>query len=237
MAESAASSDPSDFEDQGFEDPDFEESDAAALERLTGQVADWLAGPTWEADLTDPDGLPGDPASLIDQLGRLDPAQAAQVWGDLVERARARLAPNHPNTLQIRCHWARWLGASGEVGRALEEIDEVVAEQTSRLGPSHCDTLTSRAWQADLIGQAGDLEQSIARLEAVLADQRAAQPGPSFDAITTSSLLSQRLSEAGRKQDSLLLALRVMDEIPQAMAAVLEQVGQSLEGPGPNQVD
>ncbi|MDR1078611.1 MAG: hypothetical protein LBL55_08135 [Propionibacteriaceae bacterium] len=210
-------------------EPDQVEPDGPSLEQLTAEVAEWLVAARLEPILVDPDGWPAELVALIDQVGESDSARAAAVWADLVAAAGAGPGLQHPNALQARGHWARWLGASGQAQRGLSEVDAVVAEQTRQLGPDHRDTLTSRVWQADLIGAAGDLERSIEQLEAVLADQRALWPGPNFDTITTRSLLSQRLGEAGRQPEGLSLAIEVMEDIPLALAAIFEEVDQILD--------
>ncbi|MFE2282785.1 tetratricopeptide repeat protein [Streptomyces sp. NPDC059443] len=100
--------------------------------------------------------------SSLGESGRI--SDAVEYYRQLAPTTRRHLGVDHPSTLLVRGHLARWQGLLGDVAGATLACVELQDDLARVLGADHPETLTIRAnltyWQAS----AGDLSGAIASL-------------------------------------------------------------------------
>ncbi|WP_410635517.1 tetratricopeptide repeat protein [Amycolatopsis sp. cmx-4-83] len=85
--------------------------------------------------------------------------------------AEQQLGPDHPDTLTVRGHVARWRGEAGDPAGAAAASGKLLADMTRVLDPDHPDVLTARGNLAFWRGHAGDPAGAVAAFEELLADR------------------------------------------------------------------
>jgi len=68
-------------------------------------------------------------------------------------------------------HLARWRAESGNIGTALTELDDILADQVNTLGPHDIATLTTRHNIAHWRARSGDVTTAPDELRQLLPDQ------------------------------------------------------------------
>lgn len=76
----------------------------------------------------------------------------------------SELAPDDPQSLELRHNLANWRGEEGDAAGAAAALADVVQDRSRVLGPDHTDTLESREELANWSGQAGDANGAAAAL-------------------------------------------------------------------------
>lgn len=100
--------------------------------------------------------------------GENEPSQAATRLSELAEHVA--VDRDDPLSLNIRVEAAHWLGLSGELDAARDQLESLVDECTRILGPGHRETLNIRLRQAWAVASAGDVTSACALSTAILAD-------------------------------------------------------------------
>ncbi|MEU1932598.1 tetratricopeptide repeat protein [Streptomyces sp. NPDC019826] len=95
---------------------------------------------------------------------------AVKHFQDLVNKLRASLGPDHPDTLDARDHLAKNIGQAGDARGAVEALGELLPDRLRILGPDHSDTLSTRILLARWQEKAGDAAGAAKALDALLLD-------------------------------------------------------------------
>ena len=94
----------------------------------------------------------------------------------LVDRMRVQ-GPDHPATIGTRNDVVFFRAKSGDVARAVRELEEVLADWLRVVGPDDPASLNTRHSLAAFRGEAGDFAGAVAELTDLVADrQRALGP-------------------------------------------------------------
>ncbi len=120
------------------------------------------------------------------------------LYEELLNLQKARLGPDHPDTLETMNDLAIGYQDAGRIDRALPLYEETLALREVRLGPDHQDTLTTMhnlGWGYQFTGQ---LDLAIPLLEKNLK-LRKAKLGPDHpDTFHTMNTLATTYQDAGR---------------------------------------
>ena len=73
--------------------------------------------------------------------GKLD--RALPLYEETLALRKAKLGPDHPDTLTSMSNLARRYLDAGQFDRALPLFEETLARRKAKLGPDHPDTLTA----------------------------------------------------------------------------------------------
>ena len=189
----------------------------AALPDDPGQPATW---PAFAALLPHAQAaLPADSnqiADLVSYLGNSGGYVAAREFSQamLAERAR-ELGPEHPGTLIIRTHLARWTGEAGDTAGARDQFAALLPMERV-LGPEHPQTLAARDELARSTGAAGDAAGARDQYAALLP-VRARALGPEHrDTLATRYCIAYwtgRSGDAARARDQLAVLLPIMERV------------------------
>ena len=107
------------------------------------------------------------------------------------------LGPDHPDTLATRGNLAIAYRKSGNLEKAIDIFEDVLANRTRLLGPDHPDTLATRNNLALAYRESGNLQKAIDIFEDVLAN-RTRLLGPDHpDTLTTRNNLALAHQDAG----------------------------------------
>ncbi len=93
-------------------------------------------------------------AAALENTGRLD--EALKVREETLALMKARVGPDHPNTLTSMHNLAYSYASLGRHGDALKLHEETLALQKAKLGPDHADTLFSVSDLAWFLATAAD---------------------------------------------------------------------------------
>jgi serine/threonine protein kinase len=131
-------------------------------------------------------------------LGLGEAALAGEVFGKALDTRKARLGPDHPDTLLTMNNLALAYRASGQLARALPLLEEALEKLKARLGPDHADTLTCVSNLASAYQASGQLARAVPLFEATLEKQKA-QLGPNHpDTLTTMNNLASAYQASGQ---------------------------------------
>lgn len=113
------------------------------------------------------------------------------------------LGPDHPDTLGCRHSLAWAYESAGDLGRAIELFEAILADCERVLGPDHPNTLGSRSSLAGAYWSTGDRGRAIELCEATLADcERVLSPGHPLIAVVRANLERARAQQSfGRARD------------------------------------
>jgi len=118
---------------------------------------------------------------------------------------KAKLGPEHPDTLTLLGNLAMAYRAAGKLEQALPLYEETLKLQKTKLGPEHPDTLRSMGNLALAYSAAGKLEQVLPLYEETLKLQKA-KLGPEHPSTLTSmGSLALAYSAAGKLEQALPL--------------------------------
>jgi hypothetical protein len=172
-------------------------------------------------------------------LGLGEASLAAEVFQKRLDTCKAKLGPDHPETLTSMNNLALAYQESGQLAKAVPLFEETLVKRKAKLGPDHPTTLISmnnlaRAYQAS-----GQLAKAVPLFEETLVKQKA-KLGPDHPATLTSmGNLGIAYAEAkqGEKAATTLVALvdvlrkQGPKDSPQ-FARLLAQVALALLGCG-----
>ncbi|MGW2987539.1 tetratricopeptide repeat protein [Streptomyces goshikiensis] len=97
------------------------------------------------------------------------PAEAARLFGLAVETA-TRLDSKDPDAFDVRYQHAHWTGLAGDVTKARDLLEHLVADFTDFFGPHHGDTLTARRDHAHWTGEAGNTAMARDLMQELIPD-------------------------------------------------------------------
>jgi serine/threonine protein kinase len=149
-------------------------------------------------------------ARLQDLLGRSlihlgFEVEAIALCEKALETRKARLGPDHPDTLQSMTNLAGGRQAAGKLDQALPLYEEALKRRTAKLGPDHPDTLSSMNNLALGLHYAKKLDQALPLYEEALK-RRTAKLGPDHpDTITSMNNLAGGLKAVGKLDQALPL--------------------------------
>ena len=113
-------------------------------------------------------GIMNDTIVSLLNMGR---PQTALTLKDAVDMLTDALGPDHPDTLATRSNLAIAYRKSGNLEKAIDIFEDVLANRTRLLGPDHPDTLTTRNNLALAHQEAGLLSTAINMHQALLNDE------------------------------------------------------------------
>ncbi len=118
-------------------------------------------------------------------LGLGEYALAIEVFGKVRKTCRARLGPDHPDTLTSMNNLAGAYENAGQLDKALPLYEETLRLRKARLGAGHPDTLTSMNNLAGAYENTGQLDRALPLYEETLR-LRKARLGPGHPSTLTS---------------------------------------------------
>ncbi|MFJ1975249.1 tetratricopeptide repeat protein, partial [Streptomyces sp. NPDC087903] len=151
-------------------------------------------------------------AAAADVLPELDAAlkvaAKAAADGDYSEAIRlgtqllaaSELAPDSPQSLELRHKIATWRGEAGDAQGAAAALTDLVHDRAHVLGPDHPDTLESREELAIWLGNAGNTASAAAALPEVVQDRTRVQGADHPDTLTARHNAAYWQGEAGDAQ-------------------------------------
>ncbi|MFD3657931.1 tetratricopeptide repeat protein [Streptomyces sp. NPDC058620] len=122
---------------------------------------------------------------------------AANHFQDLVDRARASLGPDHPETLAARDRLAANQGHAGDARGAVEDLAELLTDRLRIQGPDHPNTLNTRTGFARWRGEAGDAAGAAEAFAELLSDQLRIHGPDHPSTLNTRTGLAQWRGRAG----------------------------------------
>jgi hypothetical protein len=122
---------------------------------------------------------------------------AVRHFQDLVDRARALLGPDHPETLLARDNLAANRGEAGDARGAVEALADLLTDRLRVQGPDHSDTLDTRYGLARWRGEAGDAAGAAEAYAELLTDRLRIQGPDHSDTLDTRIALARWRGEAG----------------------------------------
>ncbi|MGW2698657.1 tetratricopeptide repeat protein [Streptomyces sp. NPDC001340] len=124
-------------------------------------------------------------------------AAAVRHFQDLVDRARALLGPDHPETLDARDNLAANRGEAGDARGAMEALAELLTDRLRVQGPNHPDTLNTRSGLARWRGEAGDADGAAEAFAELLTDYLRVQGPDHPNTLNTRIGLARWRGQAG----------------------------------------
>ncbi|MGR6962856.1 tetratricopeptide repeat protein [Geodermatophilus sp. URMC 61] len=100
-----------------------------------------------------------------------DPAEALQLFQELLFDRERVLGPHHPDTLSTRHNVAFQTEELGDRAQALRLYQELLPDRERVLGPHHPGTLSTRMNIASCTGELGDSAQALRLFQELLPDQ------------------------------------------------------------------
>ena len=107
------------------------------------------------------------------------------------------LGPDHPDTLATRGNLAIAYRKSGNLEKAIDIFEDVLANRTRLLGPDHPDTLATRNNLALAYRESGNLQKAIDMFEALLPDMTRLLGPDHPDTLATRNNLALAHQDAG----------------------------------------
>ena len=89
-----------------------------------------------------------------------------------LQRCKATLGDDHPDTLRCQSHLADGLDGIGEYHRSLALHEDCLTKRVRILGDEHPDTLSSRSSVANVLQQLGEYDRALPLYEDCLAIRR-----------------------------------------------------------------
>ena len=160
-------------------------------------------------------------AVSYDALGRH--AEAVKLHEETLALMKAKLGPDHPDTLHSMNNLASSYDHAGRKGEALKLREETVALQRAKLGPDHPDTLIGMAALARGYAQLGRHADAIKLYEEVLDGTRRrdfVKPGDAIS-VTATKGLARSLWAVGRPKESAAYWLKARALAPKNTETVM----------------
>ncbi len=130
----------------------------------------------------------------------------------VLEIRRAKLGPDHPQTLTTRNNLAVAYKAAGRTAEAIELYETVLKAEAAKLGPDHPETLTTRNNLANAYQAAGRTSEAIEEYEVVLKARKAKLGSDHPDTLSTRNNLAMAYQDGGRKEEAIKLYESVLTE-------------------------
>ncbi len=131
--------------------------------------------------------------------------RALKLFEETLTLRRAKLGPDHPDTLSSMNNLANSYSAAGQTDRALKLFEETLALRRAKLGPDHPDTLISMNNLAASYAAAGQTDRALKLREETLA-LRKAKLGPDHpDTLRSMTNLANSYEAAGQTDRALKL--------------------------------
>jgi tetratricopeptide (TPR) repeat protein len=144
-------------------------------------------------------------------LGLHEGDLAAEVLQKAQDTMKARLGPDHPNTLHILNNLASAYREVGKLPEAIALFERVRDARIAKLGPDHPDTLTTLDNLAGAYRDVGNLPEAIALFERV-RDVEIARLGPDHpDTLVTLNNLALAYRDVGKLPEAIALFERVRE--------------------------
>jgi serine/threonine protein kinase/Flp pilus assembly protein TadD len=127
-------------------------------------------------------GEPLEVAAMQNTLGTSlfslgEPRLAVEVFRKALDTRKAKLGPDHPDTLTSMNNLAVAYRASGQLAKAVPLYEETLEKRKAKLGPDHPGTLTSMNNLAGAYQAVGQLAKAVTLFEETL-EKRKAKLGP-----------------------------------------------------------
>jgi tetratricopeptide (TPR) repeat protein len=103
-------------------------------------------------------------------------AKAVALYEEALEKRKAKLGPDHPDTLTSMSNLAMAYKASGQLARAVPLFEATLEKMKAQLGPDHPTTLTSMGNLGKAYVDAGQGEKAAATLVAFVDESRKRTP-------------------------------------------------------------
>ncbi|GIJ58921.1 tetratricopeptide repeat protein [Virgisporangium aurantiacum] len=137
-------------------------------------------------------------------LGDAGLVSAAVVfWRDMCVVATRMLGADHPETMAVRNHLARWRAGAGDLAGAVAAFEDLLADRLRVLGADHPDTLITRGNLARWQGEAGNPAAAVAATERLLADLLRVLGPDHLDSLAALGNLARWRGEAGDADGAL----------------------------------
>jgi pentatricopeptide repeat protein len=131
--------------------------------------------------------------------------EALKLYEETVRLKKAKLGPDHPDTLLSMGNLANSYHDAGRTEEALKLLEETLRLRKAKLGSDHPDTLNSANSLAAAYAQAGRTEEALKLFEETLR-LRKAKLGPDHpDTLASMNNLAFASADAGRTQEALKL--------------------------------
>jgi tetratricopeptide (TPR) repeat protein len=131
--------------------------------------------------------------------------RALPLYEESLKLRKAKLGPDHPDTLTTMNSLATVYKAAGKVDRALPLYEESLKLRKAKLGPDHPDTLTSMNNLAACYWSVRKLDKSVPLFEETLKLQEKKLGRQHPDTQLTVANLGVNYKDAGRLQEALPL--------------------------------
>lgn len=135
---------------------------------------------------------------------------AVDFWRDLCATATRMLGPDHPETMTVRNHLARWQAGSGDLAGGVTAFEDLLEDRLRVLGADHPDTLTTRGNLARWQGEAGHPAAAAAATERLLADLLRVLGPDHSDTLAAFGNLARWCGEAGDPAGALAASQRLL---------------------------
>ncbi|MGW2206957.1 tetratricopeptide repeat protein [Streptomyces sp. NPDC001774] len=122
---------------------------------------------------------------------------AVEYFQDFVDRARASLGPDHPETLDGRDNLAKNRGEAGDARSAVEDLAGLLSDRLRIQGPDHPDALNTRTGLARWRGEAGDAAGAADAFAELLSDHIRVQGPDHPTTLNARTCLAQWRGRAG----------------------------------------
>ena len=124
-------------------------------------------------------------------------SQAIGHWSSVLDTARARLGPDHRDTLFTRHQVILWRGMAGEATYAAEAFESLAEDMMRLLGAKDSQTMSTRVQTARWLGRAGDRQSARQTMEELLPDLLHLLGPDHPDTLTTRGHLASLRGKAG----------------------------------------
>jgi tetratricopeptide (TPR) repeat protein len=131
--------------------------------------------------------------------------RALPLYEETLKLTKAKLGPDHPDTLRSMNNLAGGYRAAGKLDRALPLYEETLKLTKAKLGPDHPDTLRSMNNLAAGYWSTGKLDRSVPLFEDALKLQKAKLGADHPDTLQTMANLGVNYKDAGRLAEALPL--------------------------------
>jgi tetratricopeptide (TPR) repeat protein len=134
----------------------------------------------------------------VSLIGLGEAGMAVEVFQKELDTRKAKLGPDHPDTLMSVNNLATALEASGQFAKAVTLYEETLARRKSKLGPDHPDTLGSMNNLASAYQASGQLGKALPLFEEAL-EKKKAKLGPDHpNTLTSMNNLASALQASGQ---------------------------------------
>jgi serine/threonine protein kinase len=135
-------------------------------------------------------------------LGLGEAALAVDVFQKALDTRKAKLGPDHPDTLKSMNNLATAYQDSGQLAKAVTLHEDTLKKRKAKLGPDHPDTLSSMNNLADAYAVSGQLAKAVPLLEQSLQKYKAKVGAEHPETLVTMSYLGLVLLQQKKWADA-----------------------------------